>query len=339
MPLIRVTDAAAWDGFISAQPKAQFTQSWTWGEFRRSLGQRVERVALTDAQGAWEAAAMLFHVAKPVVGGYWYAQRGPVLRADRTDAITLTRFIDALTEQGLPAAALFWRIEPPLTRSMSPDVPAPLIRSHAYMPASTLLIDLAHSEEELLKVMHEKTRYNIRVAERHGVTVRVATEPEAINAFLRLNDETATRDGFVSQPSSYIRKTFEALSASGMVHLRFAEKDGVLLAASFEINYGDTVTYLYGASSSTDRKTMAPYALHWDAIKAAKSSGALHHMVQGGARWYDFHGVNPLDAASPYFKKSWEGITRFKRGWGGTSVDYVGTFELPRMPLLYHVFR
>lgn len=318
MPLRSVTKQEEWDAFVSSLPRAQFTQSWAWGEFRKAREQQVIRLM-------GDGAAALFHqVPAPMVGGYWYAPRGPV--AVNGDAAR--RFLDALVaEKALPGRALFWRTEPSVERM---QMPRTFVRSHAYMPACTLLVDLAQSEEVLQQGMHEKTRYNVRVAERKGVTVRTSTDDVAIETLLRLTKETAARDAFRSQPGYYIRMTFHALAPLGMAQIRLAEKDGTPLAASFEVRYGDTVTYLYGASSSTERNAMAPYALHWSALQDAKREGY---------RFYDFHGVNPTDTSSPYFKESWAGITRFKRGWGGEQVDYMGTWELPRLPFLYRLFR
>lgn len=338
MPLISVTDANVWDAFVSGQPRAQFTQSWAWGAFRVSRGQAVERLALVGEDGRWEAAACFIHYPKPLVGGYWYAPRGPVIRGDllandRASDI-LARVMDALASHGLPKRSLFWRIEPavPATSyNLSRYAGQPTtFRSHAYMPASTSLVDLSKPEDALRASMHEKTRYNIRVAERRGVTVRVTQNRDAIQTFLALNAETEARDRFVSQPAAYIRDTYAFLSEHGMARLRFAEHDHAILAASLEVAFGDTATYLYGASSSASRSLMAPYALHWDAIRAAKAEGR---------QYYDFYGVNPSDAKSPYYKKSWEGITRFKLGWGGDRLDYAGTWELPRMKMLYRLFR
>jgi peptidoglycan pentaglycine glycine transferase (the first glycine) len=331
MLLQSVTDQNTWDAFMSSQTCSQFTQSWAWGEFRIARGQAIERLALINDDGVWEAAALFVHFAKPLVGGYWYAPRGPVFADGVKVSDALGRFMKELNAHQFSKPALFWRIEPPVAQRLDEKEAVPgLVRSHAYMPATTLLVDLTKSEEDLLKEMHEKTRYNIRVAERHGVTVRVASGSDAIEAFLKLNDETAARDGFRSMPSDYIRATYDALFATGTARIRLAEKDATVLAASFEMVYGDTVTYLYGASSSKMRNVMAPFALHWDAIRIAKASG--HH-------FYDFHGLNPEDMKSPYFKKSWEGITRFKLGWGGERVDYAGTWELPKMPLVYKLFR
>ncbi|HWQ99585.1 MAG TPA: peptidoglycan bridge formation glycyltransferase FemA/FemB family protein, partial [Candidatus Methylomirabilis sp.] len=226
MPLIEVTDSNAWDGFIAAQPRSQFTQSWAWGEFRASQGQSIQRLALVGPDGKWDAAALFAYHQKPIVGGYWYAPRGPVVRSDLEPHAgdIVGRFMDDLSKRGLPRRAFFWRIEPPYHASVFrfPLGACPerrrgaqpgLVRSHAYMPASTLLVDLSKTEEQLLTEMHEKTRYNVRVAERNGVTVRAASSPDDIDTFLRLNEETAARDRFVSQPSEYIRATFEFLQS------------------------------------------------------------------------------------------------------------------------------
>jgi peptidoglycan pentaglycine glycine transferase (the first glycine) len=328
-----ITNKQQWDAFVGAQPRAQFTQSWTWGAFRMAREQRIQRLVLVDANGEWEAAALLVYTRKPILGGYWYAPRGPVIRHGADAADVLKRFFDALNEQTLPQSALFWRVEPSvkndtaITQSLQSSG---FIRSHAYQPASTLVVDLTQSQEDLLKRMHEKTRYNIRVAERRGVTVREAKGREAIETFLCLNHETAMRDHFRSMPSAYIRATYDFCAEQGVARIRLAECDGAVLAASMEMAYGDTVTYLYGASANAARNVMAPYALHWDAICSAKAAGY---------RLYDFHGVNPVDAANTYYKKSWEGITRFKVGWGGERVDYAGTWELPKMPTLYRAWR
>jgi peptidoglycan pentaglycine glycine transferase (the first glycine) len=341
MPLIEINERKSWDDFMASRPNAQFTQSWDWGEFRVSRGQTIKRYAVADERGGWLAAALFIFYSKRVCSGYWYAPRGPVLAAGaRSNAGAVLRsFFESLEKIGLPKRALFWRIEPAIEDGRSADViPAGFCRAHAYQPASTLIIDLSMDEEELISRMHEKTRYNIRLAGRKGVVVRQAKTPEDVDVFIRLNQETSRRDGFVSRPSEYIRATHDFLrarraqgGAGGMMStIRLAEVRGEPLAASMEVCCGDTVTYLYGASSDNKRNFMAPYALHWQAMREARASGR---------RFYDFHGVNPEDESSPYYKASWEGITRFKTGWGGRRVNYVGTWELPRRRLTYRAMR
>ncbi|MFA5129796.1 MAG: peptidoglycan bridge formation glycyltransferase FemA/FemB family protein [Patescibacteria group bacterium] len=324
-------DQATWDAFIASQPFSQFTQSWAWGDFRAAQGQEVCRIILEDEQGIAVAGQFIFHP-KHLLGGFWYAPRGPVIRRGLEARSTelLQEFFAALPSL-LETPAFFIRCEPPIeVNSQAISLPAHFLRSHSYQPASTVVIDLMQSEETLLAAMHEKTRYNIRLAERKGVTVRLSASERDVAAFLRLNSETVERDLFVSQSADYIQKTYDFLRPLGMAAIRIAEFEGRALAANMEIRFGDTVTYLYGASSSSDRNLMAPFALHWSAIKEAKADGY---------RLYDMYGVNPTDHASSYFKPSWEGITRFKLGWGGRRIDFIGTWELPARKFLYRIAR
>ncbi len=330
--LIDVAAPADWEAFVAHQPYAQFLQSWAWGEFRHQTGCPIRRFALADHEGRWRAAIQLEYRKRRFMG-YWFAPRGPIfshtLTAEgRRDAIReLTEAL--LQHPELRSHVLFWRMEP-LSRLADPEglVPLSFRRSPAQDPSSTLVLDLSRSEEDLLAAMHEKTRYNIRVAERHGVRTRLGSTPADTDAFLALMSETATRDHFVQRDLTYVRKTLEILRARGMAALRLAEIEGRIVVANMEIRYGDTVTYLYGASASADRKTMAPYALHWDAIRAAKQDGFTR---------YDLWGANPLSKAMFSYKSSWEGITRFKRGWGGERVDLVGTWDLPFNLFLYRL--
>ena len=330
--LTLIEDQATWDGFIASQPFAQFTQSWDWGALREALGQHVKRFAFSDEKGITIAGQFIFYP-KRFMKGYWYSPRGPVIRSDMISRAKelLQAFFDDLPDQ-LDGHAFFIRCEPPIELGANPSLPLSLsfFRSHAYQPASTVLIDLTKTEDEILAAMHEKTRYNIRLAERKGVLVRLESSEADTEAFFRLNRETAERDRFVSHAPSYIRQTYDFLWPLGMAAIRVAVHEGQILATNIEVRYGDTVTYLYGASSSEKRNLMAPFLLHWKAILEAK---------EDGYRFYDLYGVNPLDPSSPYFKPSWEGITRFKLGWGGQRVDFIGTWELPSSPRIYRLAR
>lgn len=334
MKLITITDSIAWDAFVSSQPGSQFLQSWAWGEFKRSQGHDVVRLALADEKEKWIVAGQYIYHPKRLFGGFWFAPKGPIIVHDQLDAPE--KMFKEFLDQSIPyliaqRKGMFIRCEPPIEYKIdTTPLPDSFIRRRAIDPSSTVLVDLKESEEELLSDMHEKTRYNIRLAERKGVTVRVSDTDEDVEAYLALNHETAQRDRFSSQSDQYIRSTVQSLRASKMCRVRLAEYEGEILAANIEMHFGDTYTYLYGASSSSHRNVMAPYALQWSAIKAAK---------QAGCRFYDFYGSNPVSKDSIDFKDSWEGITRFKLGWGGSRVEFVGTWEKPLMPMMYRLMR
>lgn len=336
MKLIELTHQAPWDAFQTSRPFAQFPQSWAWGEFRASQGCPLRRFLLLDDRGDVAVAVQMEYRRRRFGTGYWFAPRGPVfspkLAPDgRRDA--MTRLCEELLKiPELRRRTLFWRMEP-VSEISHPEglVPLSFRRTPALNPASTIVLDLAPSEDELFRRMSEKTRYNIRVAEKHGVTIRSATDDgrrttSDLQAFLKLMGETAARDRFVQHDPAYLAATYEFLAARGMAHLRLAEHGGNVLAANMEIAFGDTVTYLYGASSSESRNVMAPHLLHWSAIRDAKAKGFSI---------YDFWGANPEWKGMHAYRPSWEGITRFKRGFGGRLVNFVGTWDLPFQPFLY----
>lgn len=331
MKLVAITHRDPWEAFQASQPFAQLLQSWAWGDFRMSQGSEVRRFMLLDERSAPLAAIQMERRTRRFGIGYWFAPRGPVfssalsLDARRGAMMGLCEELLKLPE--LRRKTLFWRMEP-LSGLGEPEglIPLSFRRTSALDPASTIVMDLKKSEEELLRGMHEKTRYNIRLAERNGVVVRRSSSVEDLNTFLVLEEETAKRDAFVQHSSPYLSATFNALAAHGMATIRIAELEKRPLAAQMEISYGDTVTYLYGASSSESRNVMAPYALQWNAMTAAKSRGFTT---------YDLWGANPEFKGMFTQKPSWEGITRFKRGFGGRQVDLVGTWDLPLMPRIY----
>lgn len=331
MTLIEVHESPLWEAFMLRQRRAQFLQSWAWGEFRRSRGFEVRRFALVDETGQWNVAVQMEFRPKYSVSGYWLAPRGPIF-SSQLDADGIRQSFRMLIECLLKAKlkrSLFWRMEPCVELGHPEGViPMRFRRYDSLNPSSTIMLDLAPSADELLSAMHQKTRYNIRVAQKHGVTTRIGSTQNDVEIFLDLMEITATRDEFIQHNREYLRATVDALSSEGMARIRLAQQGGKVLAANLEILYGDTVTYLYGTSSTELRNIKGPYAIQWDAITQAKRDGfAL----------YDFWGANPLSRAAFSYKESWEGITRFKRGWGGQQVDFYGTWDLPFIVPLYHL--
>ncbi len=333
MTLLEITDRTAWDTFVSVQPYAQFTQSWAWGDFRSSQGSPVHRYALTDGAGAWLVTIQLEYRVRKFGLGYWFAARGPIFSStipigdQRQVMHTLCE--NLLKQPQLKRRTLFWRFEP-LAKLSQPEglLPLSFRRAHAMNPATSAILDLTPSEADLQKNLHEKTRYNIRVATKHGVTTRFANSDADLATFLDLMQETARRDGFIQHSRAYLEATYRCLKQEGMARIRLAEFQDKIISANLEITYGDTVTYLYGASSSNNRQVMSPFLLQWTAITDAKSHGQ---------RCYDFGGANPQSKAMFYYKPQWEGITRFKKSWNADCQNFVGTWDLPFNTIVYRL--
>lgn len=333
MKLLDVTEKKRWEQFQTAQPFAQFLQSWAWGEFREMQGGAVRRIALVDEENEWLVTVQFEYRARRFGTGYWFAPRGPVFSSTltknkRRDALRVLSE-ELLKRPEMRHKTVFWRLEP-LSELDEPKsvMPSQFRRVVSTNPSSTVVLDLEPSVDDLLAKMHEKTRYNVRLAERKGVEIRVAETTQDVESFLSLMDETAARDKFVQHSRAYLRSTYQFLLDRGMGQIRLAEYNGKILSANLEVLYGDTVTYLYGASSSEERNVMAPFALHWNAIQDAKDRGF---------RLYDFWGANPESKDMPGYKSTWEGITRFKNGWGGRLVNLVGTWDLPMNIITYRL--
>jgi len=189
------------------------------------------------------------------------------------------------------------------------------------------ILDISQSEEEILAQMKPKGRYNIRVAQKHGVIVKKSDPSTSlgVNEFYKLYHETAKRDRFVPRPKVYFQKLREILGSKELAELWLAKYNSRAVAAIIVTFYQETASYLYGASSNRDRHLMAPYLLHWRVIQRAKEKGC---------QFYDLLAVSPEDG-----KHKYAGITRFKEQFGGRKVRIVGSYDLIFKPFWYRLFK
>ena len=287
----------------------EFLQSWFWGETTLSGKEEVERFG---AEERGELVALATIIRKPLFGpfSYWYIPRGP--RGDRRGV----EFILKELKKKKPRA-VFVRFEPE-DYVHDKEVIKNLVRTLDWQPAKTLMLDLNLSEDELLQAMHQKTRYNIRLAEKKGVTVCPGENSEEdFKEFWRLMSLTGERDGFRLHSFSHYRKLLEA---DKNIKLFFATYQGKNIAAGLFCFFGSRATYLHGASDNEARSLMAPYLLQWELIKYAKKNGYQH---------YDFYGIS---------EEKWPGVTRFKLGFGGFTKDYPGTHDFIFRPGIYHFY-
>ena len=189
---------------------------------------------------------------------------------------------------------------------------------------NTVLLDLGADEEELLGRMKQKTRYNIRLAERKGVCVRPGT-PGDFDLLYRMYAETSQRDGFIIRDADYYRFVWETFIASGNAEPLIAEVDGQPVAGLFLFWFSRRAWYLYGMSTPLHREKMPNYLLQWEAIRRAKQAGCTSYDLWGAPDEF-----NPDDSM-------W-GVFRFKEGLGGQVVRTLGAWDLPARPTLYHLY-
>lgn len=271
-----------------------FLQSKEWEAFQQAAGARTWRVegVLVIARALRFGFSYLYAPRPRSMGQEFFLRIGELARRER---------------------AVFLKIDP---REELPAVREPTHTSRALQPRETTIVDLNKSEQELLGDMHEKTRYNIRLAERRGVSAATGT----FDMFWKLLTQTTERDGFYAHPKEYYDKLLEVRSDDFSNELFFAEYNGVVVAAALINFYQGTATYLHGASSNEHRNVMAPHALHWRIMQEAKARGCTH---------YDFWGTDA---------KRWPGLTRFKQGFGGTMSECPLSVDVAYRPFWYHLY-
>lgn len=278
-------------------------QSWAWGQFQEALGQKVRRFSGDDF------VCQAIETELPLGKKYFYCPRGPLGNVESA-LIDLKRLEE-------DRAVIFARIEP----LQSVKLP------HAVkdvQPNTDWVLDLEKSEEELLIGMKPKTRYNINLASRRGVVVREGNQSDLMTLW-KLLLESGGRYGFKLHPQNYYWKMWDHLSPR-FLKILIAEYKEQPLAGMLLTLYGDTADYLHGGSGPKMKEAMAPYILHWEAIRASK---------QLGFKQYDFGGVSPVGDE----RHAWAGISRFKKGFGGFEVAYPGSFDLIFSPIWYNVYK
>jgi lipid II:glycine glycyltransferase (peptidoglycan interpeptide bridge formation enzyme) len=231
--------------------------------------------------------------------------------------LTLKNFKSAVTN--LPKGTIAVRVEPEkvteqeISKNGLRKVTTSSLLSGQASPKATRIINISGSEQEILASMKPKTRYNIRLAEKKGVIVRVA---DNVDTLYELLEKTAARDrGYTPHAKSYYIQMIERFKKDNLGHIFIADYKGEPLAAVLVSYYGEVATYLHGGFNDSERNLMAPYLCHWEAIRAAK---------ERGCRFYDMWGVAETDNPSD----PWYGISRFKEGFGGERVIFPGSYDL-----------
>lgn len=190
-------------------------------------------------------------------------------------------------------------------------------------PKATRALDITKTEEEILAQMKPKTRYNIRLAEKKGVQVKMLDSDDLLYEMLTA---TAKKSGdYHPHEKPYYTKLIKDLSRNGAAHVFVAQdKEGDFLAAILVSFFNGTATYLHGGQNDLKKNLMAPYLCQWVAIEKAKELGCSY---------YDFWGV----AESEDPNDPWSGISRFKEGFGGEKIIFPGSFDYVINPFWYNL--
>jgi len=293
-----------------------FLQTQEWLDFQKYIGRKTWRF------DNGKITANIIRHDLPFGMNYLYIPHGPEIDFNSISGSVkneLQQFVSYLKDLAKEEKSIFIKIEP-----LDDKVPEALHQfkfkksSKEIQPKKSVIIDLERSEEELLRAMHHKTRYNIKVAEKDGLMFTVGND---MDAFWKLLKHTAKNDSFSTHPKEYYQKL---CSTPGLkAEMVFIKHESVPVAGALLLAYGDTVYYLHGAMDrdAKYKPMMAPYKLHWEVVKWAKGYGM---------KYYDLWGINA---------NRWPGVTRFKLGWSGRIVEYPGSFDLPISKFWYLMYR
>ena len=293
MSEVSLTD---WNNCLKEHPNAHLLQTGEWGELKSAFGWKPVRI-VNDNFGV----QILF---RKLPLGFTIAYI-PKANPDKF----LLPEIDKVCKQ---SRAIFLKLEPDFWTGEQPETWNLKLETslHNIQPPRTIIIDIRGSEDEILSMMKQKTRYNIRLAEKKGVTVRIWDDIESFHKMMLV---TGGRDGFGIHSLEYYKRAYELLHPKGLGEILVAEYEGKLLAALFVARNGNRAYYLYGASTDEERNRMPTYLLQWEAMKWAKACGCGE---------YDLWGVPDEDEAT--LEANFEtrrdglwGVYRFKRGFGG----------------------
>ena len=311
-------------------------QAWEWGEFRKTTGKKAVRLGVFGEKKLVSGYQVFFHPIPKTKYSVIYFPKGPM--PDKP-------MLGALKKLAQKEKAIFVKMEPNVGGALNQGKSNPghekikefllnhdCLLGRSLFPRWTFWLDLKKSEEEILAGMHSKTRYNIRLAERHGVRVIEDNSDQAFSTHLKLLLETTKRQGFYAHTPDYHQKMWQALKPSAQkeqgltAHLLNAKYQKKTLVTWVLFVFNKILYYPYGGSSRENRQVMPSYAMMWEAIKFGKKMGC---------ETFDLWGT---PGPNPSRSDPWYGFHRFKMGFGPQLVEFIGTYDFVVDPFRYRLF-
>lgn len=343
MNILPITNEVVWTNFFDMIGSPSFHQSWEWGEFQTMQGYQILRLGFYQREKLIGIALVIKIRSKR--GNFLFVPHGPLfsflhsalsIDVSSDEINTAKEGLGVLTEYlaNIARAEDFWfiRIAPIFSDN---DVNNEIFKivgfkiAPIYMHAETVwIVDLSPSEDELLMSMRKNTRYAIRKASKIGVGIEKHFVISALDEFWKLYEKTTTRENFTPFPKKYIaneytafRKTNNSVFFLGRLPQILAQEGASkYLAGSLVIFTKSTGYYHQGASIHTEFPV--PYLLQWSAMLEAK---------RRGCKYYNFYGIYRAGRTP----KSWEGLSLFKRGFGGFELNYLPTQDYVVSPKYY----
>jgi len=346
LELQSISDVNGWNQQIEHLPGAHALQTREWGQVKSEFGWKPYALTWSTNPAQVTAAALVLQRSISITRfamrlSVMYCPRGPLL--DWSDAPLARQVLDDLQDFARQKGAIFLKIDPDLPLGYgvpdepdSDDNPAGLkiqeiltkrgwlFSEEQIQFRNTVAVDLTADEDALLMRMKSKTRYNLRLAERRGVTVRVGGI-EDIDLLYQMYAHTALRDDFLIRSKAYYETVWRTFFNAGLAEPLIAEVDCQPVGAVVIFRFGGRAWYIHGMSLDEHREKMFNYRLQWEAMLRAKSAGCHTYDMWGAPD--TFAEDDPL----------W-GVYRFKDGFGGRVIRTLGAWDAPVRPLLYRLY-
>jgi lipid II:glycine glycyltransferase (peptidoglycan interpeptide bridge formation enzyme) len=321
-------DELRWNARLEALG-GHLLQSWQWGSFKERYGWSVDRVAYPPIGEPRAVAQILYRSRGPVSIGY--IPRGPAFFEGDDEAII--GLLNEIDRSASHHRALFLVIEPNSALPLSGT-----FRDHGFVkgphpiqPERTVQVPLLE-DEALLKQMHEKTRYSVRLAKRRDVEIEIPEDRErGVTEFFGLLSDTSSRNEFAIRPIGYYADFLTEFGEHAQLLL--ARHEGNLAAGVIAARFGAEAMYMYGASSTENRGHGATFLLQYEAMRWGRTNGSTR---------YDLWGIPAEDPektgeggrAEGTKGDHWSGLYRFKTGFGGEIVRFPVPIERRYHPFL-----
>lgn len=310
--MIDITDQQ-WNDFLATRPEANFLQSIEWADANKAVGHEIVRGGV-EREGVL-AAGWQGIIKNARRGRYLEVPGGPLM--DWTDEAVVREGVEQLKRTGNQHNCVFVRIRPQVTDNDETRTALKSLRLHKapfHLHAEhTNILDLTKSEDELLASMRRQTRYEVRQADKKGVTIDWRSDETAVDEFFAVQADTAKRQGFIPPSRDFLAAQVAAFGENARIYR--AEKDGTLLNLALVLFSGEEADYFEAASTPESRQYPGAYAVQWRAIRDAKGMGKTR---------YNFWGIAYSDDPNHRFA----GVTTFKRGFGGQDVTYVPAHDI-----------
>lgn len=318
--ITNISSQGKWNVFFNQNGSPTFLQSWEWGELQKRLGYDILRLGILENKSLVAIALVIKIRAKR--GNFLFVPQGPIIQI-KSSKLKVQNYLRVITRYLAPIAKKerfsFIRISPLLDDSPECQkmfAKLEFRKAPLYMHAEHVWkLTLNKTEDELLVDMRKTTRYLIRKAIKDGATVEKRTDAKTVEDFMRIYKETAVREQFTPFSKGYILHEFEEFLKTGHALFLFGKLGGRTYRAAALIIFTDSTAF-YHQGASIHNKVPVPYLLQWEAIREAKKRGC---------RFYNFWGIAPNDLN----RHPWAGLTLFKKGFGGSQLDYLPTQDKP----------